>query len=205
MTSYEKPDARPGGEDAARFLGFDYLQYYCSNARTAASFYITRLGFEPYAYSGLETGSREVATHVLRQGSILLAFSNSITPAAQDGPMAKEVSRCGDFVRDVAFKVDDCKAMYEKAVARGAVSVLAPTELTDDSGQGSVWKATIKTYGNVVHSFIQRDGYSGEFLPGFKLVEKKDPLVALLPPSGAQFIDHVVGNVPDQEMIKVCE
>ena len=36
----------------------------------AASFYCTRLGFEPLAYRGLETGSRQFAAHVVRQNKV---------------------------------------------------------------------------------------------------------------------------------------
>lgn len=36
----------------------------------AASFYCDKLGFEPLAYKGLETGSREVVSHVIRQNKV---------------------------------------------------------------------------------------------------------------------------------------
>lgn len=36
----------------------------------AASYYCTRMGFEPFAYKGLETGSREVCCHVVRQNKV---------------------------------------------------------------------------------------------------------------------------------------
>lgn len=36
----------------------------------AASFYCNKLGFEPLAYCGLETGSREVVSHVVKQGKV---------------------------------------------------------------------------------------------------------------------------------------
>lgn len=36
----------------------------------AASFYCNKLGFEPLAYQGLETGCREVVSHAVRQGKV---------------------------------------------------------------------------------------------------------------------------------------
>lgn len=36
----------------------------------AASYYCNKLGFEPVAYQGLETGSREVVSHVVKQGKV---------------------------------------------------------------------------------------------------------------------------------------
>jgi 4-hydroxyphenylpyruvate dioxygenase len=46
-------------------------------------------------------------------------------------------------VKDVAFTVTDVRSVYEKAVARGAISVSAPHEETDKDG--TVILATIAT------------------------------------------------------------
>jgi 4-hydroxyphenylpyruvate dioxygenase len=40
----------------------------------------------------------------------------------------------GDGIRDVAFLCDDARAIYEKAVSRGAKSIRAPEELKDENG-----------------------------------------------------------------------
>lgn len=70
---------------------------------------------------------------------------------------------------------------------------------------GSVWLATIATYGDTEHTFVQRNGYKGLFMPGFTLPRSKDPLEELLPSVGLNYIDHCVGNQPDGEMVKACE
>ena len=49
----------------------------------------------------------------------------------------------GDGVRDVAFQVRDCRAVYQRAVDKGAKSVAAPAELKDKDG--SVCLATLAT------------------------------------------------------------
>lgn len=36
----------------------------------AAAFYCSKMGFQPLAYKGLETGSREVVSHVVKQGQV---------------------------------------------------------------------------------------------------------------------------------------
>lgn len=36
----------------------------------AATFYCDKMGFEPLAYKGLETGSRQVVSHVIRQDKV---------------------------------------------------------------------------------------------------------------------------------------
>lgn len=59
-------------------------------------------------------------------------------------------------------------------------------------------------YGDTVHTFVQRDGYKGIFLPGYKSVERVDPLSTLVASPQLQFIDHIVGNQPDLQMLDVC-
>jgi 4-hydroxyphenylpyruvate dioxygenase len=98
--------------------------------------------------------------------------------------------------------VKDCAAIYAKAIARGAVSVQEPKEESDEFGR--VVTATVKTYGDTVHTFVQRAEYTGAFLPGYKAITKVDPLSSLLPSPGLQFIDHCVGNQSDLQMVDAC-
>jgi 4-hydroxyphenylpyruvate dioxygenase len=71
----------------------------------------------------------------VKNGKVILAFSS---PYGSDGNECKEmndhITRHGDGVKDVAFAVDDCRGIYEKAVSRGAKSVMKPTELKDEDG-----------------------------------------------------------------------
>ncbi|KAI8097163.1 4-hydroxyphenylpyruvate dioxygenase [Halteromyces radiatus] len=183
------------------FAGFDHLRFTVTNAKQAASFYCTRLGFKHFAYRGLETGSRDTAAHAVKAGDAIFVFESPIQPHLQQ-EMAQEIARRGDGVKDVAFTVDDCKAVYEKAVARGAISVRAPEAFTDEDG--TVIMATLKTYGDVEHTLIERKNYNGVFLPGFKdsltSLRYEDPLEKILPSVPLAFIDHVVGNQPDDMM-----
>lgn len=197
MTSYEKKGEAP---KFGKWEGFDHVHLYVSNAKQVAAWYILRLGFQPIAYRGLETGSRDIATHVVQQGKIIFAFSSFLNPV--ENPLGREILIQGDAVKDVAFRCRDAKAIYEKAIERGAESVLAPVEEKDE--HGTVIRATIKSYGNVVHSFVQRGDYKGAFLPGYKSVPK-DPLAEKLPPAHLNFIDHVVGNQADAQMVPVAD
>ncbi|KAL3895248.1 MAG: hypothetical protein SGCHY_004819 [Lobulomycetales sp.] len=110
----------------------------------------------------------------------------------------------GDAVKDVAFTVDNCVAIYEKAIARSAKSIRAPWTETDEKF-GSVVMATVATYGDVEHTFVQRSGYTGKFLPGYLDSTEPDLLESLLPLTNLLAIDHIVGNQPDLEMTKACE
>lgn len=192
-TKRERPEVK--------FFGFDHVKFYVSNAKQAADFYITRFGFTRLAYKGLETGDRDFATHVIRQNDIIFSFVSSYNPVEND--LTKHVSIHGDGVRDVALSVDNAKLAYETAVKEGATGVVEPKEITDEDG--TIVTATIKTYGDTHHTFIDRTKYKGKFLPGFKITEEEDVFANFTPPIALDFIDHVVGNQPDNEMLPVVE
>jgi len=199
MTSYERQGQRP--EEKYCFGGYDHIQFWVANAKQVAAYYVLRFGFEYLAYRGLETGHREFATHIVRQNRIIFAFSSPLNPTESE--MGKRIMMKGDAAKDVAFTVNDCKAIYEKAISRGAVSIQAPKEEKDENG--SVVTATVQTYGDTVHTFVERSKYTGPFLPNYKPVTKVDPLSSLLPSPALQFIDHIVGNQPDLAMTDACD
>jgi len=58
-------------------------------------------------------------------------------------------------------------------------------------------------YGDTTHTFVERNGYAGDFLPGFQR-SPKDVLLNGLPSTKLNFIDHVVGNQPDLQMESVA-
>lgn len=190
---YEKPTERP---EVGVFYGFDHVRFWVGNAKQAASFYTSRFGFEHVAYQGLETGERDYCTHVIRNNDIVYAFTTALQPGNET--FYKELEVHGDGVKDVAFRVDDAKGIYEKAVSRGAKSVKEPEELKDE--HGSVIVASVQTYGDTIHTFVQRVDYNGPFLPGFKKSEVQEPINELIEMPSFERIDHVVGNQPDLEM-----
>lgn len=134
-------------------------------------------------------------THVVRQGRIRFAFSSALHPGGASSlgdDIGRHLAKHGDGVKDVAFQVENCRAIFASAVARGAHVVQEPTELTDE--HGTVILAIIQTYGDTLHSFVQRNAYVGPFLPGFKAVVETDPLATVTPAIGLDFIDHVRGG-----------
>ncbi|MEM1096382.1 MAG: 4-hydroxyphenylpyruvate dioxygenase [Bacteroidota bacterium] len=173
--------------DVLPINGTDYIEFYVGNAKQAAHFYQHAFGFRPIAYRGLETGARDTTSVVLVQGKIRFVLTAPLTP---DHPIATQVRQHGDFVRDVALWVDDARAAYEGAIARGATSVRPPEVLEDKLGR--VVRASIATYGDVIHSFVERRDYDGVFMPGFQSIE---PTFAQPMPIGLKYVDHVVGNV----------
>ena len=175
-------------QDFMPIKGWDHVEFYVGNARQAAVYYQTTFGFVPVAYSGLETGVRDRASYVLQQGKIRFVLTSALGP---ESPIAQHVLLHGDGVKDIALTVPDAEKAYKEALARGARSALEPTVMKDDFGQ--VKRAAIYTYGETLHSFIERDDYAGVFLPGYRPVEASDAQKAR--GSGLAAIDHVVGNV----------
>jgi 4-hydroxyphenylpyruvate dioxygenase len=171
--------------------GTDYVEFYVGNAKQAAYFYQAAFGFQPLAYSGLETGNKEKTSYVLQQGKIRPVFTTSLEP---DSEIAKHCNKHGDGVKVTALWVTDARKAYEETTKRGAKSYMQPQSFSDVHGE--VVCSGIYTYGETVHVFVERDNYKGPFLPGF---------IAWNPEfrskeCGLLYIDHMVGNVGWGEM-----
>jgi 4-hydroxyphenylpyruvate dioxygenase len=166
--------------------GTDFIEFYVGNARQSSHYYRTAFGFELVGYRGPETGVRDRASYLLIQDKLRFVFT---TPLQPSGEIAEHVSRHGDGVRDIAFWVDDARDAYAKAIERGAVSAYEPRVLKDDGGE--VVMAGIRTYGDTIHSIVERRGYRGLFLPGF--ISAASPYKP--EPIGLKYVDHCVGNV----------
>jgi 4-hydroxyphenylpyruvate dioxygenase len=177
---------RAAGEDFMPMHGIDHVELWVGNAAQAAYFYREAFGFEQVAYAGLETGVRDRVSFVLQQGRIRLVLSGALTPGHEIG---EHHARHGDGVKVIALGVPDAEYAYRTAVERGAHGVREPHEETDD--HGAVKLATIAAYGDTLHTFVERSGYDGAFLPGF-VAEKVTPHGGDV---GLLAIDHIVGNV----------
>ncbi|CAG0893309.1 unnamed protein product [Darwinula stevensoni] len=173
-------------QDFLPINGTDYVELYVGNAKQAAHYYKTAFGFQSLAYNGLETGNRESCSYVVVQDKIRLVLT---TPFNPDSEISDHIRRHGDGVKVIALWVDDARKAYHETTSRGAESVMEPTVFSDADGE--VVKATIKTYGDTVHTFVERKNYKGTFLPGFTAWKSDyEPK-----PTGLKYIDHMVGNV----------
>lgn len=180
-----------GAEDFLPLLGTDYVELYVGNAKQAAHYYKTAFGFQSFAYKGLETGSRDTVSYVLKQDKIRLMLTS---PLNSKSPINDHIVKHGDGVKIIALWVEDARSAYEETVKRGAKSFMEPTVDKDENGE--VVRSGIYTYGETVHLFVERKNYKGDFLPGFR-EWKSDYNPA---PVGFKFIDHMVGNVGWGEM-----
>lgn len=173
-------------EDFLPINGTDYIEFYCGNAKQSALYYQNCFGYELVAYCGPETGVRDRASYVLQQGKVRLVLTSAMHP---DSEISEHVKLHGDGVKVLALWVDDAASAYEETTKRGAVGVAEPAEMSDDNGK--VVTASIKTYGDTVHRFVQRSEYNGVFLPGFEKVENALKVESV----GLKYVDHCVGNV----------
>jgi 4-hydroxyphenylpyruvate dioxygenase len=138
------------------------------------------------AYAGPETGVKDRASYVLQQDKIRLVLTTSIK---KDSEIAEHVYRHGDGVKVLALWVDDATQAFKETTARGAISAAEPEMKSDEFGR--VITASIKTYGDTIHTFVERKNYNGPFLPGYKVRTSTLPVN----PIGLKYIDHCVGNV----------
>ncbi len=173
-------------QDFLPIQGTDYIEFYVGNAKQAALFYQHCFGFELVAYSGPETGIRDRVSYVLQQNKIRFLLTTSLVSNSE---IADHVRRHGDGVKVLALWVEDAKKSYQETTIRGAVSAKEPATLKDEFGEVVV--ASIKTYGETIHTFVERKNYKGVFLPGYKAI--KNGMQAK--PTGLKYVDHCVGNV----------
>ena len=166
--------------------GTDYIEFYVGNAKQSALYYRAAFGYQLVGYRGPETGVRDRASYLLQQDKIRLVLTSALGP---EGPIAEHVARHGDGVRDIAFWVDDARDAHAKAVERGARSIQAPTVVKDAGGEVVI--AAIATYGDTIHSIVERKNYQGLFLPGFAPASSEYSPAGI----GLKYVDHCVGNV----------
>jgi len=181
-------------EDAQDFMplnGTDYLEFYVSNAKQAAHFYKSVMGFESLAYSGLETGNRDYESYVVVQDKIRLVLTS---PLRSGTPVGAHIDKHGDGVKVTALWVDDATYAYKEAMKRGATHYMSPT--VEEDKDGKVVRSGIFTYGETVHIFVERKDYNGVFLPGYKAWNHHFKPASI----GLKYVDHMVGNVAEGKM-----
>ncbi|HMX41787.1 MAG TPA: 4-hydroxyphenylpyruvate dioxygenase, partial [Saprospiraceae bacterium] len=166
--------------------GTDHIEFYVGNAKQSALYYQAAFGFRWVAYCGPETGVRDRVSYVLQQDKIRIVLTASLLP---DSDISRHVQKHGDGVKVLALWVDDATQAYQTAIERGAESAFEPRTLRDEHGE--VVLAAIRTYGETLHTFVQRSAYTGAFMPGYEARQSAYPAK----PVGLKYVDHCVGNV----------
>jgi len=173
----------------------DHVRFFVGNARQSAFFYRNAFGFEVIAYAGLETKVRHEAAYVLRQGEITFVLTS---PLSANHPESQRLLTHGDGVMDIAIDVPNVREAFDAAIANGGIAVREPQQLQDENGTYET--ASISTYGDTTHSFVNHDHYHGVFAPGYKPIDPERYLTSTAKPVGLSAIDHIVGNVEEGKM-----
>ena len=175
---------------------FDHCELYVGNAKQAAYYYKNALGFTPIAHCGLETGNRQKVSYVMEQNQVRFLLTS---PLVSNTDIGRHLDKHGDGVKDISLTVDNAEEAWKETIKNGAESVSKPKLMQDIHGEVIV--ATIKTYGDTTHTFVERNNYKGPFLPGYEEID----ILENTSYSGITHIDHIVGNQSEGEMKVVCE
>ncbi len=167
--------------------GWDHVEFWVGNAKQAAYFYEHAMGFTRTAYAGPETGVRDRASYVLEQGDVRFVVTSALR---EEHEVTRHHAKHGDGLRDIALTVPDATEAYRQAVSRGARGVMEPRREEDEFG--TVERAAIATYGDTIHTFVDRSEYGGPFLPGYVSASENGHAGHGV---GLTNIDHIVGNV----------
>jgi len=215
VESYATPetsiDSLMDDHPAQSFSDYDHVTWYVSNAKQVSSYFCARFGFREIAYRGLETGSKDIASHVVQLGATVMVFTSALRARAslpQNTALVQEihdhVTSHGDAVKDVAFACEDVDGVFQAALQGGAQMVYGPHVHSDKLGK--VHTATIKALGDVTHTFINRTSYKASFLPGFSEPLTMQPYIdTLLGDTGIHRLDHCVSNQGWNEMDEACK
>lgn len=177
-------------KDPFPVTGWDAIVFVVGNATQAAHYYQSAWGMELVAYSGPENGQRDHKSFVLKSGSIRFVINGAVRP---DSPLIAHHAKHGDGVVDIALEVPDVDKCVAQAKRAGARIVRDAEDITDE--HGTVRIASIATYGETVHTLVDRSRYTGPYLPGY--VARTSTYVKRegAPKRLFQALDHIVGNV----------
>jgi 4-hydroxyphenylpyruvate dioxygenase len=177
-------------KDPFPVTGWDAIVFVVGTASQSAHYYQSAWGMDLVAYRGPENGQRDHKSFVLKSGSIRFVVNGAVSP---DSPLIEHHARHGDGVVDISLEVPDVDKCIAQAKAAGARVVREAEDITDE--HGTVRIASIATYGETVHSLVDRSRYTGPYLPGY--VAKQSTWVKRegAPKRLFQALDHIVGNV----------
>ena len=171
-------------------INFHHLEFYVGNAKQAREYYKKVFGFVDFAYSGPETGVKNKVSYVLKKNQVFFVLT---TPLESNNYISKWLSLHGDGVYDIAFHVNSVENAYKGCLDRGAISINKLINIDDDNGSYS--KASIKSYGDCIHSFINNNDFK-IWAPNFKMQSDFEEIND----SKIELIDHVVANVELDKM-----
>ena len=170
--------------------GWDAIVFVSGNATQSAQYYQSVWGMDLLAYCGPENGNRDHKSFVLKSGSIKFVIKGAVDPNSE---LVEHHRKHGDGVVDIALEVPDVDKCIDRARSVGAKIVREPEDITDE--HGTVRIAAIATYGDTVHTLVDRSKYDGPYLPGYCEASSTFVKREGQPKRLFQALDHIVGNV----------
>lgn len=174
--------------------GYDYVEFYVGSAKTTAYWYAKALGLEVTGYRGPETGVRDRVSYYLTRGDLKFVITSAVQPECYD--VLGWIAHHGDGVKRWAVEVDNVQEAFTYATRHGAVMVQRPHRI--ENNHGYVQMAAIRLYDDTELVYINRDEYKHIFMPDF--CEPPTTWNIEREETGIQAIDHIVGNVRENEM-----
>ena len=173
------------GEEFFKINDFHHVEFYVNNAKQAIFYYCNLFGLNVHAYKGPETKCFDSVSYVLKSKNLYFIFTS---PLNSSHPSVKWLANHGEGVFDIAFSVDSVESAYNSCIENGAESY---SEINRGFEEDSYITASIKTYGNTIHSFVEDANYTKCWAPGYKEISNDDDD----DDDGLIRIDHVVANV----------
>uniref|UniRef100_A0A803YII1 4-hydroxyphenylpyruvate dioxygenase n=1 Tax=Meleagris gallopavo TaxID=9103 RepID=A0A803YII1_MELGA len=168
----------------------------CRPPRTTATSWASRswrtAGWRPAAGRWCHTSSSRTRCAVLRDA---LSTGGGIIPPIAN-PSSRPLSPQIIFVLSSALNPGN-EEMGEHMVKHGDGVKDVAFEVEDCD--------FIVQYGDTTHTLVEKINYKGLFLPGYHAPLFRDPLLPKLPSAKLNFVDHVVGNQPDLQMVPVAD
>ena len=115
-----------------------------------------------------------------------MVLTTSFNP---DSEISQHVLKHSDGVKVLALGVDDAEKAFYETMSRGAKAHSEPKTISDEHGEIKI--ASIHTYGETIHTFVERKNYKGPFMPGYISAKPNFETESV----GLDYIDHCVGNV----------
>ena len=174
--------------------GFDYVEFYVGSAKMVSYWFAKAMGVPCKAYMGPETGVRDRISFYHVKNNLKFLITSAVQPETYE--VQSFVHLHGDGVKRWAFRVADVEGSFSHAVKNGAIWVRNPQRFEDKNGW--VEEAAIRMYDDAEVVYFNSNNYKGLFKPGYDLPPQK--LDIRCEDTGLLAVDHVVGNVRENEM-----
>ena len=181
-------------DNGLKIRGYDFVEFYVGSAKMVAYWFAKALGMQITAFLGPETGVRDRVSYYLTKNKLKIVVTSPVDPGNYE--IFGFINRHGDGVKRWAVEVDDVTAAFRHATSNGAVMVKRPEKLEDTHGY--VEEAAIRLYDDTEMVYVNRDHYDYLFKP--KYCAPLQQIEVACEDTGIMGIDHIVGNVRQNEM-----